>query len=470
MSTRSSFKESGSFPGPLDDRRRAFRALCTRPPMPSPVSLEALHACLSDNSDLVESLLADGHTHMWPGDGALEPLVEALQAVGLLAWAAPPQVSESTPPSLVAAAAVHPEVNGSPSVTPSDIIDQDVPQPTSSTEGEQAAPPLAVLGASQQPAQHQHQHQPPPQSSTTAPLPPPHQQSASPPLQSPPQHQLQSPAPVSTQPAPHQQGGSTSTSVGPCSSTTAAWLATGLSSLPLATSVVVPRTVNGSPTAPPLDIIDPDVPQLPSSTVGEQAAPPASASVVPTGTTPSHPAAPAPQQQPLHQPPPQQQHAAETRPRWLHLDPPGPSTSTRSQRCSAPAARCAASSAPSSGSSAPSAGPPVEGERGVPLDRLLRAYHAGLAARRKMDGESRIVPPTPECKLKNRCYVVLRSRAGTGTFSRWYSVAAGLGAAELVQDDGGHLWAGAVFHGWPSLVEAWWYARGAGMPLPPRVD
>ena len=120
--------------------------------------------------------------------------------------------------------------------------------------------------------------------------------------------------------------------------------------------------------------------------------------------------------------------------------------------------------------------PPVSPEGGIPLDRLQRAFAAGVEAHLKLTGQQAAVGETPRIELRPREYCVLRGDKGqTGVWVRWFDSAHGPGAWPHVQGlglnrggDSPRLVPTAVFHGWPSRIETKWYCIGARCEVPHR--
>jgi hypothetical protein len=94
--------------------------------------------------------------------------------------------------------------------------------------------------------------------------------------------------------------------------------------------------------------------------------------------------------------------------------------------------------------------------RGVPQYRQDIARRAGLEANKKLQGKKQRVAPvareTPGGRLKNRVWVVIRTkgyRTLGQSFSTWSAA-----SVHCLDHYSGEPAAAAIFHGWPSKVEA----------------
>ena len=97
----------------------------------------------------------------------------------------------------------------------------------------------------------------------------------------------------------------------------------------------------------------------------------------------------------------------------------------------------------------------------APAARISRAWQAGLAARRQLQGLE--VSPTPGLPLENRIYVILRApNPGAPTWCRTWRR-----ASELV---GTLPQALSVYHGFPSQAEGAAYSMAAGLPGLPQAS
>ena len=97
----------------------------------------------------------------------------------------------------------------------------------------------------------------------------------------------------------------------------------------------------------------------------------------------------------------------------------------------------------------------------TPAARISRAWQAGLAARRQLQGLD--ISPTLGLPLENRIYVILRApNPGAPTWCKTWRR-----ASELV---GSLPLAPSVHHGFPSQAEGTAYCVAAGLPGLPRAS